>query len=256
MISAMDDLPEAMLATHWHRECVRTLRENQAIIEDKKQLLKGNLTGGKVVAITTVSAGACISWNDVEQSRSSWFKGGTFRLMVTMQQVLTYDSRLEVQPWRGQRHILSVHAGRCVAIVVTPQQAAEADIHKWLLKSPTGALQDNRAFILDVGASLYVPFGMTPVVVGLPTDPDALQPQPKGKPRGAKAMKLAQDVETVILCVHLLHDAALDSAAAPEVRSFVASTYVSAANFSPACMRENDGVKEWYSAISKVPDAN
>ena len=133
-----------------------------------------------------------------------------------------------------------------IVIILTLQQIQDQDPCAWLTKAESRVLADNKTFMLDTGTSLYVPFGMVPIIIGMPSDENALKCKPPG--RVTKAAKAAER-EFATYTLDFLFDAALDSKAPAEARRYVASSWVKATNWLPATFRNSDVVKQWFEAI-------
>jgi len=104
-------------------------------------------------------------------------------------------------------------------------------------------VQHNPSFVVEEGTSLYIPFGWTAAIIGLPSDTSVLQPQPRGR-TGKQALKIT-DREVVVYAVSVCYDGAMDGTASDAVRSWVSGSRVSALTYVPASYRCSDAIKQW-----------
>ena len=254
LISRLADLDGALTPTYYHEHLATVFEKNQSIIEQKSPMVVKELVGGRVSCSMVVSNGHLAQWRSDNGTCGNWIENKTCKLVLVAQKTLKFDSRIEVFPWRGVRVLLTVATGRLIVICVAAAQAAEHDVHAWLKKCDGRALASNRAAVLDSGDSLMLPFGMVPIIVGLPSDDACLTASIAGRPRVPKGIKLNTD-EVVTYTLNFVFDSALDATASTDVKSFVASSWVKATPHLHASFREAEVIKAWSAAISAVPPA-
>ena len=99
------------------------------------------------------------------------------RLLVAVQKVLKEDCRMETSPWRFWRLCLTLVKGSAMAFMLTPELLQGSDPHSWLSKTKSLEMSGATVFMIEEGSTLFCPMGLMPVIVGIPSDKELLDPR-------------------------------------------------------------------------------
>ena len=104
-------------------------------------------------------------------------------------------------------------------------------------------------FFLDLGNSLYVPFGCVPAILGVPDDLEFDAVDPKERAKRAKTAKQTADDLTNLYSIQLVLDPTHDKDQTAKTVLAVKAFYVQAADSMMPSIKKRVGESTWYDSL-------
>ena len=260
VILSLEDMADhADDITHWHKECDRRIKENATVCLQKHadgvaQIKSGTTTGG----LCSIEPASEFIINDSHGLRKDWFEAPAVnRVPQVTSQVGVQRLAFRADPYRGHSRFVHVISGTVCVTVLTGQQVTDnPNLDEYLKKLPSTALSKNAVFVLSTGSSLWIPFGMMPVIIGTPTY--SLSKKGMQDHREMKPVDRKNPEEYVSVAMTLIYDKS-DGANQQAVAAAVGSYYAQSQCFIFKNIKQNQGVKDWVArltpeSVADVPD--
>jgi len=255
-ITAPAGWPDNFTPTHLHTEIGGWLAQNKTLFETKAAEVKSSLVRNATVHVgfTTVASDPGLTiLNGADESFQNIFKFcAGVRTMVYQHECNNLEVSDQALPFAGLRMIITILTGTVLVIGVPHEQLKGVTLDRYLKDAPSGSLSMDQSTTVEADSSVYVPFGMVPIIFPFKTSED------KGAPIEAKKSKRALSQSTMehsSYVINVFLDANADVKVGQAARQFAVTNMVRAQAALPNSFRTNEGVVEWRKTMeaSLVP---
>ena len=205
----------------------------------------------KLSGLMDFTSDTAFSWNPTDQGAKAIFEEvcTSKPVLWTTEELKVESSKASAWPFRGVRLVLHGLEGQhVIAIIPASDMLEHSNLQDWLKACKPEDISHLEVFIVPQGASLFVPFGSTPLIMGWSkTELKAMREEAKDKrgPKAAGAAGTKSVPKRTSLAVNFCCSKVAETAVSSAVCHAVLAQWVANANKIPKDIATAEDIVQW-----------